>query len=93
MLLDLCYTVSMDTDQNIWRVWARFLHQWGVKEWVASFLEAAGPLAILGAQAVYVGQPFLTRSPDRSNLAALARLLEEPEQMQAFVNFLREPDS
>ena len=74
----------MDTDQHIWRVWARFLHRLGVGKWVAVLLEAAGPLTILGAQAVYVSQPLLNHSLSEDHLDALARLLEDSTQTRAF---------
>ena len=50
----------MDANHHIWRVWANQLHMWGVNDLVATLLEALGPLTILGAQLVYIGQPLLT---------------------------------
>ncbi len=88
--LDLCYTVFMSSDQHIWRVWASFLQRWGLENWVASLLEAAGPLTLLGAQVVYFSQPLLNRSVPEDHLEALARILEDSTHTQAFVNFLRE---
>ena len=80
----------MDQDRHIWRVWAGFLQQWGVEEWVATTLEALGPLSILGAQAVHLSQPLLSRTFPIDHLDALTRLLEEPVQTRAFVTYLRE---
>jgi len=80
----------MSSDQHIWRVWASILQRWGVEEWVASFLEATGPLAILGAQVVYISQPLLRHSIPEDHLDALARLLEDSTHIRAFVDFLRE---
>jgi hypothetical protein len=57
---------------------------------VASFLEAAGPLTLLGAQAVYLGQPFITGADGQNHLKALANMLEDTTQTKAFVTFLRE---
>lgn len=79
-------------DQDIWRVWARILHRWGVNDWVASFLEAAGPLSIVGAQLVYLSQPIVGRFIADGRLNVLARMLEEPDQARAFVTLLREVD-
>ncbi len=80
----------MNQDRRIWRVWASFLQQWGVEEWVAATLEALGPLSILGAQAVLISQPLLSRIVPNDHLDALAELLEEPVQTHAFVTYLRE---
>ncbi len=80
----------MSSDQHIWQVWASFLHRWGIEEWVASFLEAAGPLTILGAQAIYFSQPLLKGPVSEEHLNALARLFEDSTHTRAFIDFLRE---
>jgi len=85
---DLCYTYPVD-DRQIWQIWAEHLHRWGVDQLVATFLEAAGPLALLGAQIVYLGQPLLNPFVPESHIEALARILEEPGEAQAFIDFLR----
>jgi len=46
-------------------------------------------LTILGAQAVYMSQPFI----GGKNLNSLAQMLEEDEQTQAFARYLREEES
>lgn len=66
------------------------MHEWGVKDLVASFLEAAGPLTIVGAQVVYFGQPLLNIAMPEYHVKALARLLEDKKQTQAFLAYLRE---
>jgi hypothetical protein len=80
----------MTTDQHIWRLWAEKLHRWGLGEIAASFLDAAGPMAYIGAQGIYLSQPLLGDSLPQGHLAAAARLCEEPEAMRAFTNLLRE---
>lgn len=80
----------MNEDQHIWQVWADKLHRWGLKDWTAAFLEAAGPLNLLGAQAIYLGQPLLDRTLPEGHLEALASLLEDTEQAHTFAAFLRE---
>ena len=80
----------MDTNHHIWRVWTNNLHRWGLQNLVASFLEAAGPLALIGAQFVYVGQPILDTFVPAGHLQALAGVLEDDNQRQAFVACLRE---
>jgi hypothetical protein len=77
-------------DRHNWQVWARTLHRWGIGDWVASLLEAAGPLTLLGAQAVYISGPLLRSFTTEENLNALARLLEEPDRIGSFTQFLRE---
>ena len=57
---------------------------------MASLLEVAGPITILGAQFVYIGQPFFSHSAAKNHLVALIELLEEPETTRSFVKFLRE---
>jgi hypothetical protein len=80
----------MNSDRHIWQVWADKLHRWGLCDWTASFLEAAGPLTVLGAQAIYMGQPLINNVVSNSHLEALAYMLEEPQQTRDFVSFLRE---
>jgi hypothetical protein len=53
-------------------------------------LEAAGPLTVLGAQVVYVGQPILKQIISLSTLDAVAEMLEDPQQVQAFSAYLRQ---
>jgi len=83
----------MDEDQHIWRSWASFLQHWGVERWAASVLEAAGPLSVLGAQAVYLGSPLFKNVLPATQLDALARMLEDTGHTQAFVSYLREASS
>jgi len=72
----------------IWRYWAARLHSWGLDNWVASFLEAAGPLATIGAQAIYISQPILGAFIPQGHLEALADMLDEPEQTRRFTRYL-----
>jgi len=80
----------MIANQHIWRVWADSLHRWGVDEHVATFLEASGPLTVLGAQVIYIAQPALTGMFPPSHLQALAEVLEDSTQTKAFTDYLRE---
>ena len=60
---------------------------------MASFLEAAGPLSLIGAQVIYVGQPILRGIlPDR-HLSAITNMLEDDSQREEFVMFLLEETS
>jgi hypothetical protein len=80
----------MDTNHHIWRVWANALHRWGLENLVASFLEAAGPLTLIGAQMIYVGQPILNGIVPDGHLKALTSVLEDDGQREEFVACLRE---
>jgi len=61
-----------------------------MSEFAASFLEASGPINLVGAQLVYISQPVLRGIVPGGHLSALANLLEEPTQTEAFVKSLRE---
>ena len=78
----------MDSNQHIWRVWAKNVHRWGLGVWAATFLEAVGPLAMLGAQAVYLVQPFISSILPSDHLDALTELLEQPDQTRAVATLL-----
>ena len=85
--------MQMNTDPEMrssWPAWADFLHQRGLEDLAAWFLEAAGPLTILGAQALHFGAPFLRPALPAKQLEALAHLLEETDEGQAFVAYIRE---
>ena len=72
-----------------WSKWAESLRRLKLDGFAAWLLEAGGPLTILGAQAVYMSQPFI----GGKNLDSLAHMLEEDEQTQAFARFLRGEES
>jgi len=80
----------MNADHTSWQVWAKFLQRWGIDSWVAAIIEAAGPMTVLGAQFIYIGQPLLHRTLPQDHLEAMANLLEDKNQSKAFVNYLRE---
>jgi len=77
-------------NHHIWRDWSKSLHRWGLHHLIASFLEVSGPLALVGAQAVYLTEPVLTGFIPSERLNALAGLLEDGEQRREFVAYLRE---
>lgn len=75
-----------------WSRWAETLRRYKMDGFASWLLEAGAPLTALGAQALYLGQPFV--GGDRFNaLAALARTLEEESETQAFVRYLRGEES
>ena len=79
----------MNKNQHIWQIWAGFLHRWGVQDIAAVILKATGPLSLIGAQVVYVGQPLLNWVMPEGHLEALANMLEDPKETQAFTTFLQ----
>lgn len=76
-----------------WQAWADRLRRWGVQDLAAWFLEATSPLHLLGAQLYYIGQPWLDALFPRGGFRALANLLEDPDQEQAFLALLKEEHS
>lgn len=71
-----------------WSEWAETLRRRGLDGFAAWFLEAAGPLNILGAQLLYIGKPMLGSNWDE-RIQAAARLLEDDEESQAFIEYLK----
>ncbi len=68
-----------------WSQWAESLRRLKLDGFAAWFLEAGSPLAVFGAQAIYISQPFI--GGDKTN--ALAHMLEDENETQAFARFLR----
>lgn len=61
-----------------------------MSEWAAALIEISGPLGLLGAQLVYLGEPFLRLVVSSDHTRALARVLEDPEEARKFAAYLRE---
>lgn len=83
----------MDSPRTYWPKWTETLRRLGLDGFAAWLLEAGGPVNILGAQLLYIGQPFAT--PQASDtMRALANLLEEEDETRAFAALLhRSPES
>lgn len=81
--------MTVQSKHHIWETWAKKLHRWGLEEFAAWLLEATGPVNLIGAQVVYLGQPVLEPLLPAGHVQALAHILEQPEETQAFVDFLR----
>ena len=79
----------MQTPRAYWPAWAARLRQWKLTAFAAWLLEAGGPLALLGSQALYFAHPFL----GGDQMQALAQILEEDNEVLAFANYLREEAS
>jgi hypothetical protein len=63
---------------------------WHRPAWL--FLEAARPLALIGAQLVWLMQPLAGPFVSRERIAGLAALLEQPEDMDALIGRLQAGD-
>ena len=68
-----------------WSQWAESLRRFKLDGLASWLLEAGAPLTLLGAQALYVSQPFVAGV----KVKALAQMLEEEEETQAFARYLR----
>ena len=79
----------MQEGHPTWIHWARHLENWGLRDFCAWALEAAGPVSLVGAHLVYLTQPFLSFLVKDSTLLEIAGLLESSEDTRAFVRYLR----
>lgn len=75
----------MKTPRRYWTRWAEALRRYQLQEFAAALLEAASPLALLGAQALYFGQGLIPGD----QWSALAQTLEDEDEARAFASFLR----
>ncbi len=80
----------MQKDRSFWPEWAYFLQRWGLTEFAALLLEAAGPLNVFLAQVVFASHPFLSQVIPAARLSALASLFEDQEESRSFAAFIRE---
>jgi hypothetical protein len=65
----------------------RWLRQVGLNGIAASILEAAGPLAYLGAQVTYIVEPLIGKRGGQ--ISELARTLEDPHEVLRLIESLR----
>ena len=72
-----------------WLNWADFLRRYKLEKMTAWLLEAAGPLTIIGSQALYFGAPLIRTWLNESREKAFGELLENREEALAFAAFLR----
>lgn len=68
-----------------WSQWAETLRRFKMDGFASWLLDAGAPLAVIGAQALYLGQPFV----GGGKIEALAHMLEEESETQAFAYYLR----
>lgn len=68
-----------------WSRWAETLRSWKLDGFASWLLEAGAPLTVLGAQVLYISQPFV----GGKTLNSFAHMLEQEEDAQAFARYLR----
>ncbi len=73
----------MKSPREHWSRWAETLRRYQLDGLASWLLDAGRPLALLSAQLLYAGRPFLGESAD-----ALARTLESDDETRAFASFL-----
>jgi hypothetical protein len=88
VMIKICYTLFMQSRAD-WSYWAESLRRFKLDGLASWLLEAGAPLTVLGAQALYFGQPFI----GGKQWTSLAHMLEEDEEVQAFARYLRGEDS
>jgi hypothetical protein len=78
----------MHASRTYWPAWTDFLHRLGMEGFVAWLIEAGGPFNVIGAQLLYMGQPFVSSSTS-DGFRALANLLEQEDEARAFAALLK----
>jgi hypothetical protein len=81
---------EMDIGDDFAHNLARRLQQAGLGQAAAVLLDAAGPLTWVAAQMGYLAEPLFGMSG--SQVADMARLLEDPDQVSNLVGLLREAE-
>ena len=88
VMIKICYTLFMQSRAD-WSYWAESLRRFKLDGLASWLLEAGAPLTVLGAQALYISQPFIGGEKWNS----FAHMLEEDEEVQAFACYLRGEES
>ncbi len=78
----------MDAQRQFVDRMVEWLQAMGLAEFAAAALKAAGPLNLLGAQAIFMIEPLI--SAPGSALGEFAHRLEDPHQVEELVQRLRE---
>jgi hypothetical protein len=78
----------MTSSRAYWQVWVGFLRRWGVDGLTLGILQVTRPLNPVAAQLLYLSQPLLFGKA-AEGAGALAQLLEEEDETQAFEALLK----
>lgn len=73
----------MQSPREDWLRWVDTLRRYQADGFVSWLLDAGRPLAILSAQLLYLGRPFLGETAQ-----AVGRMLESDEEANAFATLL-----
>jgi len=73
------------TSRTDWSKWIETLHRFKLEGFVSLLLSVGAPLTLLGAQALYLTQPFV----GGRSIKAVAHMLEDEDETQAFARYLR----
>jgi hypothetical protein len=69
--------------------WIEALYKLRLQHLAATFLEALGPVNLLGAQLVYLSQPVLSPFISLDQSQDFAKILEDPSETASFIEALR----
>lgn len=70
--------------------WIQALYKLRLQNLAAAFLEALGPVNLLGAQLVYLSQPILSPFISQEQSQDFASILEDPSETEIFIKALRD---
>jgi len=68
--------------------WIQALYKLRLQNLAAAFLEALGPVNLLGAQLVYLSQPILSPLISQEQSQDIASILEDPSETENFIKAL-----
>jgi hypothetical protein len=83
----MLYCAAMVDRQDVSARLIQLLGGTGLGQILAAILDAAGPLAPIGAQAIYTLEPFL--GSEDKDWAGFGRTLEDPEGLDRLIEALR----
>ena len=69
--------------------WIKTLYNLRLQNLTATFLEALGPMNLLGAQLVYLSEPVLSPFISKDHSQDFAKILEDPSETALFIEALR----
>lgn len=75
--------------EESWEKTIQYLYDRRLHQFTAALLQAAGPLTVLAAQLIYVGEPFLSLFVSRDQTQNFAGILEDPVKIESFIRALR----
>ncbi len=78
----------MKSNQHIWRLWSKSLHQWGIANLVAYFWKRQVHCRLSGRKRFICFNPILRGVASTDQLGALAQMLEEPSETKQFAEMI-----